>query len=183
MRKCPNCGQPTVRTKDWACPWCGYPLLSRSYGEIPKTYEELKPKAVRSERPPVMERTGVSPVPKPEPKVKPEAKPVTEPITVTVEEMHSAFKADNAAVDAGFASKIITITGVVGGLAINDVGNNATLILKSAQKIGPEKLLCVFDMKYIPEFRRLAMGQTVTVQGKYDSYTVNALMVDCVLVG
>ena len=182
MRKCPNCGQPTVRTKDWACPWCGYPLLSRSYGEIPKTYEELKPKVVRSEKPPVVERTEVSLVPEPEPKVNPEAKTVTEPIAVTVEEMHSAFKADNVAVDAGLANKIITITGVVGGLAINDVGNSATLILKSAQKMGTEKFLCVFDMKYIPEFRRLAMGQTVTVQGTYDSCTVNVLMLDCVLV-
>jgi len=130
-----------------------------------------------------MERTGVSPVPKPEPKVNPESKTVTEPTAVTAEEMHSAFKADNVAVDAGFASKIITITGVVGGLAINDVGNNATLILKSAQKIGTKKFVCVFDIKYIPEFRRLAMGQTVTVQGTYDSYAVNVLMLDCVLVG
>ena len=24
---CPNCGQPTSRTKDWVCQWCGYPMM------------------------------------------------------------------------------------------------------------------------------------------------------------
>ena len=42
MRKCPNCGQPTARTEDWACQWCGHPLLSDSYKKIPKTFKELK---------------------------------------------------------------------------------------------------------------------------------------------
>ena len=42
MPKCPNCGQPTARTKDWACQWCGYPLISKFYKEIPKSYQELK---------------------------------------------------------------------------------------------------------------------------------------------
>jgi len=42
MPKCPNCGQPTARTKDWACQWCGYPLISKFYKEIPKSYRELK---------------------------------------------------------------------------------------------------------------------------------------------
>ncbi|MFC1929116.1 zinc ribbon domain-containing protein, partial [Chloroflexota bacterium] len=35
MQKCPNCGQPAARTEDWACQWCGYPLLSKSYKKIP----------------------------------------------------------------------------------------------------------------------------------------------------
>ena len=42
MRKCPYCRQPAARTADWACPWCGYPLLSKSYKRIPKTYRQLK---------------------------------------------------------------------------------------------------------------------------------------------
>ncbi len=50
MKKCPNCGQFTARTKDWACPWCGYPLLSRSYRIIPKTYGELKEERLREQR-------------------------------------------------------------------------------------------------------------------------------------
>jgi hypothetical protein len=42
MPACPNCGRPTMRTRDWACRWCGYPLLSRAYKKIDKTYKELQ---------------------------------------------------------------------------------------------------------------------------------------------
>jgi ribosomal protein L37AE/L43A len=42
MKKCPNCDRPTKRTLDWACQWCGYPLVSKSYKEIPKTFRQLK---------------------------------------------------------------------------------------------------------------------------------------------
>jgi membrane protease YdiL (CAAX protease family) len=31
MAKCPNCGRETERTKNLACPWCGYPLITRDY--------------------------------------------------------------------------------------------------------------------------------------------------------
>lgn len=40
--KCPNCGLATKRTEDWVCQWCGYPLLSRSFPKIAKTYQQLK---------------------------------------------------------------------------------------------------------------------------------------------
>jgi hypothetical protein len=42
MPACPNCGRPTLRTSDWACQWCGYPLLSRGYKKIDKTFKELQ---------------------------------------------------------------------------------------------------------------------------------------------
>ncbi|MFC1864700.1 hypothetical protein ACFLYG_02605 [Chloroflexota bacterium] len=57
MNKCPNCGQATVRTEDWACQWCGYPLLSESYKKIPKTYKQLKEEELHERKPPVAEET------------------------------------------------------------------------------------------------------------------------------
>jgi hypothetical protein len=42
MANCPNCGLSTMRTKDWACQWCGYPLVSGMYGKTSKTFAELK---------------------------------------------------------------------------------------------------------------------------------------------
>lgn len=47
LRECPNCGQLTGRTEDWACQWCGYPLLSGSYKKIPKTFGQLKGEAIQ----------------------------------------------------------------------------------------------------------------------------------------
>jgi hypothetical protein len=55
MPACPNCGRQTQRTKDWACEWCGYPLLSRAYKKIDKTYRELQEERNTSSR------TGVNP--------------------------------------------------------------------------------------------------------------------------
>ena len=34
MPSCPNCGHETERTEDWACRWCGYPLLSNGYSAV-----------------------------------------------------------------------------------------------------------------------------------------------------
>jgi ribosomal protein L37E len=42
MASCPNCGRQTLRTKDWACQWCGYPLISRAFKVIDKTFKELQ---------------------------------------------------------------------------------------------------------------------------------------------
>ena len=42
MKDCYYCGRKTFRTKDWACQWCGYPLISGNYKKVPKTYQQLK---------------------------------------------------------------------------------------------------------------------------------------------
>ena len=84
----PNCGQATARTEDWACPWCGYPLLSESYKKIPKTYKQLKEERLHRQKPPAEEET-VSPlpnhstlpsthIPEPEPEPTPEPESIPE---------------------------------------------------------------------------------------------------------
>jgi len=42
MANCPNCGRETLRTEDWACQWCGHPLLHGPFKRIEKTYRQLK---------------------------------------------------------------------------------------------------------------------------------------------
>lgn len=42
MARCPNCGRETLRTEDWACQWCGHPLLYGLFKKIKKTYKQLK---------------------------------------------------------------------------------------------------------------------------------------------
>jgi hypothetical protein len=66
MPACPNCGRQTLRTRDWACQWCGYPLLSRSYKKIDKTYKELQEERSFSSR-------AAFAVPEPEPEIAPES--------------------------------------------------------------------------------------------------------------
>lgn len=316
MRKCPNCGQPTSRTRDWACQWCGYPLLSNAYRTLNKTYEELKTGGLREQKVPLAETVEESPppveviaAPEPAPEVKPEVEPIAEPvleveaesvveaapevveaepevveaepeevprwkarrapkaeskakpkakrkvkekaetvveaevepvaevevepvaevevepevevkadvepaaevevepeavveaevkpkpeipkvkpdpnaILLTVEEMHAAFKQDSAAAEARFANKILNVTGVVSIIAVDDSSENPCLILTGADIIEMRNVVCSFDKKYGPGLSGLTEGQTVTVQGTYDSRTINILlMVDCVMVG
>ena len=195
MRKCPNCGRPTERTKDWACLWCGYPLLSGSYRGVPETYQEAKEERLHRQEPTEEEETEVSPphsddtvpsVQTLESRLKQmlesRRESMSVPIEVTVEELHLAFKADSVAADEQFANKILAVTGIVGRVAANDIIDNPCVILTSADKTVLRNVLCVFDKKYGPELNHLTREQAVTVRGKYDSCTINILMRDCVLV-
>jgi hypothetical protein len=82
MPDCPNCGRHTLRTKDWACQWCGYPLMSKSFKVIDKTFKELeeernlalKPTGSKDESELATEYNS-----EPEPPVAPPVKPVSRP--------------------------------------------------------------------------------------------------------
>jgi hypothetical protein len=78
MAACPNCGRRTLRTKDWVCQWCGYPLLGGGYKPIDKTYKELQ-----EERNPSFKSEDQESEPeykyKPEPEPEPEPDPKPEP--------------------------------------------------------------------------------------------------------
>ena len=109
MGKCPNCGRVTARTQDWACQWCGYPLLSGFYKKIPKTCRQLQeeephePESSAGEEPeasilpnhvPLMPTHTAEPEPIPEPEQvleskaeqvqepEPEPEPISEPTQV-----------------------------------------------------------------------------------------------------
>ncbi len=101
MGKCPNCGRATARTEDWACQWCGYPLVSKSYKKIPETYKQLKAEKRHKQKPTGMEETGVSSLPdhdtllprpilESEPEPKPEPKPESDPESVSESEHEPA---------------------------------------------------------------------------------------------
>ncbi len=87
MASCPNCGRRTLRTKDWVCQWCGYPLLSGSFKPIDKTYKELQQernstwKSVKPEPEPAFDfeaKPQVQPVYQPEQELEPEPEPEPE---------------------------------------------------------------------------------------------------------
>ena len=61
MPKCPNCERETMRTTDWACQWCGYPLLSGSYKMIPQTFQQLKEEALQKAKPEREPDSGAGP--------------------------------------------------------------------------------------------------------------------------
>ncbi|MFC1982687.1 hypothetical protein ACFLV5_02755 [Chloroflexota bacterium] len=83
MQRCPNCGRATQRTEDWACQWCGYPLLSRAFKKIPKTYKELQEERYPAgppgiEEPEPLPELEAQPIPEPEAELEPELLPEPE---------------------------------------------------------------------------------------------------------
>jgi hypothetical protein len=85
MSACPNCGQETARTEDWACRWCGYPLTSGSYKKIAKTYKELQEGGshgllVEEEEEEEEEYLLPEPTPSPRYRTEPQAEPIEEPV-------------------------------------------------------------------------------------------------------
>ncbi|MFA5309386.1 MAG: hypothetical protein WC370_07900 [Dehalococcoidales bacterium] len=92
MAICPNCGRQTLRTKDWVCQWCGYPLISRAFRKIDKTYRELQDERLQAagsadaETEPALEPEMASePEPAPEPEPEPAPAPDPRPRPVTLE--------------------------------------------------------------------------------------------------
>jgi len=112
----------------------------------------------------------------------PQPKPASAAGGITVEELYSAYSVDEVAADAKLADKTLTVTGVVDRITVNDVHGIYYIILASAEKKAQWNVRCTFDRKYGAQLRRLAPGQTVTAQGKYDGYKLNILMRDCALV-
>ena len=183
MPRCPNCGRTAARTEDWACQWCGYPLLSGSYKKIPKTYKQLEEERLSKQRPPLEEEAEpipepeIEPEPEPVPELEPEPVAETEPtlqpepepalalMKVTAEELYLAYEVDKVAADKKFADKNFEVTGVVDRIVVNDMHDIYYVILTSAEKKKEWNVRCTFDKKQAPNLNRLASGQTVTVQG------------------
>jgi len=212
MLKCPNCGLETTRTEDWACQWCGYPLLSRSYERIPKTYKQLKEEGLFKPKPMPKPEREPEPVPQPQPEPEPEPilesepaleserEPILEPqrepelvpeseleptpvaMELTVEELFSAYEADGVAADAKFANKLLKVTGVVAMIDVKEMLDTHYIRLTGAERNLLQSVRCLFDKKHAEVLNRLTIGQTVTVQGKYDGSIIEIRMIDCVLV-
>lgn len=81
MNKCPNCGQETARTEDWACQHCGFPLPYGPFRKVAKTYKDVLEEKRRESRSPAMEPKEESPRVSPPlpPAFSPEPKPPPPP--------------------------------------------------------------------------------------------------------
>ena len=204
MPKCPNCGRETLRTEDWACQWCGYPLLSSSYKMIPKTYRQLKeerlhkPESVPEQKLELEPELTVEPeaesmlesqrepIPETEQEVEPiqNHKPEPGPVAMelTVDELLLAYTTDEIAADAKFVNKLLRVTGVVAMIDVKAMLDTHYIRLTGAQRNLLQSVQCMFDKKHAPILKQLEKGQTVTVQGEYNGSLIAIRMIDCSLV-
>ena len=234
MANCPNCGLSTLRTKDWACQWCGYPLVSGIYGKTSKTFAELKQEregnavstALLVETEPTVEPEPeaahviepeeelepepelsqvVEPEAEPEPEpelsqvVEPEAEPEPEPVIaeepepivneeiqsipeLTVSELCSSYQSYGMAGHDEFKNSVFRVKGIVDSIVSKEVVEQYRVALTDAEPHPLGDIYCKFEKKDAPALSKLAKGQELTVQGKYDGFVTNIVLRDCVLV-
>lgn len=180
MQRCPNCSRPTKRTEDWACQWCGYPLISKSYKKIPKTFRQLKEdrlpgqkqKSCLSKDTPTTIQNIV---------IATEGYETTK-IELTIEEVFSVCTLDKVKAATLFKNRILALTGAVANVVVDYDNDIYYVSLSSLQGKEECNVNCIFDKKNSSELNLLTEGQKVTVEGKYDDYELNILIKDCVLV-
>jgi len=95
--------------------------------------------------------------------------------------LYSVYR-DKITTDEKLTNKTLIITGIADKIVVNDMHEIYYIILTSAERKEEQHVRCTFDKKDRTELNRLAIGQTVTVQGEYDGYRINILIRDCVLV-
>ena len=99
-----------------------------------------------------------------------------------MEELYSAFSADELAADANFTDKTLTVTGVVDRVTVNDTHGIYYIILSSAERKPRWNVRCSFERKLGTQLNRLTAGDTATARGRYDGYKLNILLAECALV-
>jgi hypothetical protein len=204
MPRCPNCGRDTLRTEDWACQWCGYPLPSPAYKVVAKTYKQLKeeglhkPEAIQKITPePEPEqrieegresKIELEPEPEPEKDVEsiqeeqPEPEPKPAVIELTVEELLSAYETDPVTADEKFVNEVLRVTGVVATVDVKDFLDTHYIRLTGSERNFLQSVQCMFDKKHASLLAKLETGQTVTVQGKFNGSMIAIRLTDCFLV-
>ena len=188
MAQCPNCGRDTKRTTDWCCQWCGYPLLSGSYKKLDKSYKELKEERLPVQPEPEPESEPESePEPEPEPEKQPEPSSaiglddIQEGMTITVDDIDALFRADKTGANTRLADKTLLVKGNVSKIFIRDHIDVRYVLLTGSSKKMLWSVRCVFGPSELSQMSRLSEGETVTMRGKYDGYSKNIILKDCVL--
>jgi ribosomal protein L37E len=226
MPRCPNCGRDTLRTEDWACQWCGYPLPSPTYKVVAKTYKQLKEE--RLHKPEAIQKITPEPEPEqrveegreseiepeleiikesepelepkqeaeriqesePEPELEKDIEPIQEKqpepepaaMELNVEELLSAYETDPVTADGKFVNEVLRVTGVVAAVDVKDFLDTHYIRLTGNERNFLQSVQCMFDKKHAPVLAKLEIGQTVTVQGKFNGSMIAIRMTDCFLV-
>jgi cell division septation protein DedD len=180
MKRCPNCDRPTKRTLDWACQWCGYPLVSKSYKEIPKTFRQLKEERLleKKQKSLLSEDTTTTA----DESIATQEDSGATSMEFTVEEIYSLCRMDKERAATLFKDRILKVTGIVASVVVDDDNDVYYVSLSSSPREEEYKVNCMFDKKNSSQLNQLTEGQTATVEGKYGDYELNILIKDCVLV-
>ena len=98
-------------------------------------------------------------------------------ITLSANTILKDFTTDEAAANAKYLDKIITITGEV--LKINTEKNKGTITLKTNDNFG--SILCHLSKKATLNLNKIKKGQNVTIKGICTGYLMDVIIIKCEL--
>ncbi len=160
MKKCPNCGRPTERTKDWACIWCGHPLLSGSYRRIEKTYQELKAERLPRQEPVKEEKAEKLPRQEPTEEEKTEKSPPSSDDSLpSVEMLEHKLKQMLES-----RREVMSPTGIVRRVTTSDTIDKPLVSVRNLERIftlGSEKIKAVHDVDL-----DVSAGELIVITGR-----------------
>ena len=100
---------------------------------------------------------------------------------LTIDELYTALVTYGTAADAKYKGRVLRVTGMIYRTVVNIDLDVRYLILTSATKFREWQVTCTFNRDQGQGLNQLKVGETVTIQGKYDGYGANVLMRDCSL--
>ncbi len=112
-----------------------------------------------------------------------EEKPAEVDMELTVSELAAEYDSNGPEADAKLLGKIIKLSGVVERVEVKENLSINYVVLTAEAGNLTQGIRCNFGMQYSSEVSRLVVGQTVSIQGKYDGSIINMSLRDCVLVG
>jgi hypothetical protein len=102
-------------------------------------------------------------------------------MNLTVDQMDALFNADRTGANSRLTGKTLLITGSVAKVFIRDHIDVRYILLSGSSSKVTWTVRCVFGPEELPRMSRLNEGEMVTMRGKYDGYSKNIILKDCVL--
>lgn len=100
---------------------------------------------------------------------------------LSVDEIDALFRGDKSVLNARLTDKTLLVKGNVSKVFIRDHIDVRYILLTGSRPKMLWSIRCVFGPQELARMSRLNEGEAVTMRGKYDGYSKNVILKDCVL--
>jgi len=111
----------------------------------------------------------------------PKPREIADGVEISVDQLDELYRENMVGTHTKLTGKTLAVKGMVSKVFIRDHIDVRYIVLAGSQKKMLWSVRCTFGKESVAEMSRLKEGQSVTVRGKYDGYSKNIILKDCVL--